>query len=102
MIYIDSQVFLRRHLGQFHNSNGMELETKQTPHQQGRPERKTSDDSENADERNQQKLNLSGSTNTEEGKDWKWCDACQCQFTNENVSLNRYMLYGLRQSACFM
>ena len=26
----------------------------------------------------------------EEDKDWKWCDACQCQFTNENVSLSTY------------
>ena len=64
----------------------MELQTKQTPHQQGHLESKASDDGENAAERNQQKLNLSESTNTEEDKDWKWCDACQCQFTNENVS----------------
>ena len=64
----------------------MEFQTKQTPHEQGHLESKISDDSKNADERNEQKLNLPESSNTEDDKDWKWCDACQCRFTSEDVS----------------
>ena len=64
----------------------MELQAEQTPHQQGHLESKKSDDEENTNGQNEQKLHLPERSNTEEDNTWKWCVACQCQFTTKDVS----------------